>query len=503
MRRPVASYLKEAPMNRLNDQRTTAKPFYFNVVGGKRVAALDGRSIAVICPSDGAPFAAIARSGAADVDAAVRAARAAFDGSWGRLTATERGRLLMRLGEAIAARVDELGALEAQDTGKPLSQGRADMVATARYFEFYGSAADKLHGETIPFLNGYTVAVVRDPHGVTGHIVPWNYPAQIFGRSVGASLACGNACVVKPAEDAGLSLIRMAELALEVGFPEGALNVVSGLGEEAGAALASHPGIDFISFTGSPEVGALVQAAAARNHIGCTLELGGKSPQLVFADADLEAAAPVLVKAIIQNGGQTCSAGSRVLVERSAYDEVVAAVGELFSKVTAGPHDRDLDLGAMVNEGQRRRVEGFVRRAREAGVPVIAEGRIVEDAPEGGYYVKPVLFGPVPRSNDLACEEVFGPVLSVIPFEDEADAIRLANGTPYGLVAGVWTGDARRSMRVARAMRCGQVFVNGYGAGGGIELPFGGVKKSGHGREKGFEALYEFSASKTIVVNHG
>ena len=491
-------------MNARDERRiAAATPLYLNLVGGKRVPAADDRTIDVVCPSDGTLFAAIARSGAADVDAAVKAARAAFEGAWGRLTATERGRLLMKLADAVAARVDELGALESQDTGKPIGQGRADMVATARYFEFYGSAADKVHGETIPFLNGYTVAVVRDPHGVTGHIVPWNYPAQIFGRSVGASLACGNACVVKPAEDAGLSLIRIAELALEVGFPEGVLNVVSGLGEEAGAALASHPGIDFISFTGSPEVGTLIQAAAARNHIGCTLELGGKSPQLVFADADLGEAAPVLVKAIVQNGGQTCSAGSRLLVERPAYDDVVGAVAERFAKVTAGPHDRDLDMGAMVNADQKRRVEGFAARAREAGVPMIAEGRVVADAPKGGYYVKPTLFGPVPRGNDLACEEVFGPVLSVIPFEDEADAIRLANGTPYGLVAGVWTGDARRSMRVARAMRCGQVFVNAYGAGGGIELPFGGVKKSGHGREKGFEALYEFSASKTIVVNHG
>lgn len=474
-----------------------------NVIGRKRQGAADGRTLEVLCPSDGQPFAVIARSGAAEVDGAVQAARAAFDGEWGRLTATERGRLLMRLGEAVASRVDELGELESRDTGKPLAQGRADALAAARYFEFYGSAADKVHGETIPFLNGYTVAVVRDPHGVTGHIVPWNYPMQIFGRSVGASLACGNACVAKPAEDAGLSLIRLAELALEVGFPEGALNVVSGLGEETGAALAGHPGIDFVSFTGSPEVGALVQIAAARNHIGCTLELGGKSPQLVFGDADMDVAVPVLVRAIIQNGGQTCSAGSRILVERSAYDRVAEPLANLFGKLVAGPHDLDLDLGPMVNEAQKRRVEGFVARAREAGVPVLAEGAVVANAPAGGFYVKPTLFGPVPRANDLAVEEVFGPVLSVLPFEDEADAVRLANGTPYGLVAGIWTADARRSMRVARAMRCGQVFVNGYGAGGGIELPFGGVKKSGHGREKGFEALFEFSASKTIVVNHG
>lgn len=483
---------------------TAGVGIHANIVDGRRVPAADGRTLDVVCPSDGVVFATMPRSGLADVDAAVAAARDAFEtGPWGRLTATERGRLLVRLGEAVAARVDELGALEAQDTGKPLSQGKADMVAAARYFEFYGTAADKLHGETIPFLNGYTVAVTREPHGVTAHIVPWNYPAQIFGRSVGASLACGNACVVKPAEDACLSLLRFAELALEVGFPPGALNVLTGLGEEAGAALASHPGIDFISFTGSPEVGTLIQTAAARNHIGCTLELGGKSPQLVFADADLDAAAPVLVRAIVQNGGQTCSAGSRVLVERSAYDRVAGLVAGRFAQVRVGHHLMDLDLGAMINAGQKARVEGFVARARADGLPLLAEGRLAPDLPAGGFYVKPSLFGPVPRGNDLAREEVFGPVLSLMPFDDEADAIRLANGTPYGLVAGVWTADARRSMRVARAMRCGQVFVNGYGAGGGIELPFGGVKKSGHGREKGFEALYEFSASRTIVINHG
>jgi aldehyde dehydrogenase (NAD+) len=490
-------------MNALDGSARPTPVLQRNIVGGRCVPALDERTLDVLCPSDGQVFATIARSGARDVDAAVQAARAAFEGPWGRFTAIERGRLLSRLAEAIAARVDELGALEAQDTGKPLSQGRADMVATARYFEFYGTSADKLHGETIPFLNGYTVAVVRDPHGVTGHIVPWNYPAQIFGRSVGASLACGNASVVKPAEDAGLSLLRIAEIALEIGFPEGALNVVSGLGEEAGAALAGHPGIDFLSFTGSPEVGALVQAAAGRNHIGCTLELGGKSPQLVFADADLDAALPVLVKAIIQNGGQTCSAGSRALVERRIYDQVVEALVPRFCEVRAGPHHMDLDLGPMINAGQKRRVEAFAARARQAGVPALAEGVVVDGAPAGGFYVAPVLFGPVPRANELATEEVFGPVLSLMAFDDEADAVRLANGTPFGLVAGVWTRDAARSMRVARAMRCGQVFVNGYGAGGGIELPFGGVKKSGHGREKGFEALYEFSASKTIVLNHG
>ncbi|QLP97518.1 MAG: aldehyde dehydrogenase family protein [Rhodoblastus sp.] len=476
---------------------------YLNLIGGKSTPAQDGRTLDAVCPSDGRAFASTPRSGAAEIDAAVSAARGAFEGAWGKLTATERGRLLVKLGQAVADNADELAALESRDCGKPLKQGRADMVATARYFEFYGTAADKLHGETIPFLNGYTVAIVRDPHGVTGHIVPWNYPAQIFGRSVGASLACGNACVVKPAEDACLSLIRICELARDVGFPDGALNIVTGLGGEAGAALSSHRDVDFISFTGSPDTGALIQSAAAKNSIGCTLELGGKSPQLLFADADIEAAAPVVVNAIVQNGGQTCSAGSRVLIQRSAYDRFAAAIAERFAKVVADHHERDRDMGAMINPKQRDRVNGFIDRARAEGLAVMAQGTVASDAPASGFYVRPTMFGPVDPSRALANQEVFGPVLAATPFEDEEEAVRLANGTPYGLVAGVWTGDARRSMRVARAMRCGQVFVNGYGAGGGIELPFGGVKKSGHGREKGFEALYEFCASKTIVVNHG
>ena len=485
-----------------HDKLPASRPAHLNLIGGRDQAAA-GAPIDVVSPSDGAVIGHLQRSGSEEVDAAVRAARSAFNGAWGKLTATERGRLLTKLADAIQARVEELGALESLDTGKPISQGRADAVAAARYFEFYGTAADKLHGDTIPYVNGVMVAVTREPLGVTGHIVPWNYPLQIFGRSVGASLACGNACVAKPAEDASLTVLRVAQLARDVGFPDGALNVVTGFGHEAGAALTAHPDVDFISFTGSPDVGTLVQQAAAAHHAGVTLELGGKSPQIVFADADLDAAAPVLVKAIIQNGGQTCSAGSRVLIERSIFDRVVAMLIPKFEALRAGPHDRDLDLGPMINAKQQRRVNGFIDAAIAAGAPALAKGAIMSDAPPNGFYAPPVLFGPVKRDSVIAREEVFGPVLSLMPFDDEADAIALANGTDYGLVAGVWTNDAKRSMRVARAMRCGQVFVNAYGAGGGIELPFGGVKKSGHGREKGFEALYEFSATKTIVVNHG
>ncbi|MFG1398038.1 aldehyde dehydrogenase family protein [Roseixanthobacter pseudopolyaromaticivorans] len=465
--------------------------------------AASGRTVPVYAPADGKVFAEIAAGTAPDVDAAVKAARAAVEeGAWGRLSATERGRLLVKLGIAIADHAEELALLEARDTGKPMKQARADMVAAARYFEFYGGAADKLHGETIPFLNGYFVATERERFGVTGHIIPWNYPAQMFGRTIGPALAVGNATVIKPAEDACLTPLRIAELAAGVGFPEGAINIVPGLGEEAGAALSAHRDIDFIAFTGSPEVGVLIQTAAARNHIGCTLELGGKSPHVLFGDTDLDVAIPVIVNTVVQNAGQTCSAGSRLLVERSAYEEVVARVAERFSKLRAGTPEMDLDLGPVINAKQKERVEGFFARAQEKGVPVLAQGGIAEGVPEGGFYVTPRIYGPVPRANELATQEVFGPVLSMLPFDDEADAVALANGTDFGLMAGVWSRDGSRAMRVARKVKAGQVYVNAYGAGGGIELPFGGMKKSGHGREKGFEALYEFSTLKTMIIKH-
>jgi aldehyde dehydrogenase (NAD+) len=477
---------------------------YQNLIDGKWRPASDGRTLDVVSPSDGLPFAKLARGTANDIDAAVKAARHALEeGAWGKLTAVERGRLLMKLGQSVLEHFDELAELEARDTGKPMKQARADITATARYFEFYGAGADKVHGDVVPFLDGYMVTVLREPKGVTGHIIPWNYPAQMFGRTLAPALAMGNATVVKPAEEACLTPVRLAQLAQEVGFPAGAINLVTGLGEEAGAALSGHPGIDFISFTGSPEVGTLVQIAAAKNHIGCTLELGGKSPQLVFEDADFDAVVPVVVSAIVQNGGQTCSAGSRVLVQKSIYEDFVARVATRFKTLRVGSYAMDLDCGPLISDTQKKRVLGFVEQAKKDGVKVLAEAAIADGTPAGGFYVAPVLFGPVPRNNQLACEEVFGPVLSIMPFEDEADGVRLANSTDYGLVAGIWTRDGGRQMRVAKKMRCGQVFVNGYGAGGGIELPFGGVKKSGHGREKGFEAMREFSNAKTVVFKHG
>ena len=477
---------------------------FMQIIGGKPVDSLSGERIDAVCPSDGLAFASVPASGKADVDRAVKAARNAFDaGPWRRMPAFERGRRLTRLGLLVEKNATELAALESRDTGKPVRQGRADVTAAMRYFEFYGGAADKIHGDTIPFLDGYTALTLREPHGVVAGIVPWNYPLQILSRVIGAALAMGNTLVAKPAEDASLTTIRMAELALEAGFPDGVFNVVTGYGREAGAMLSGHPAVDYVTFTGSPPTGTAIQQAAAVNNRGVTMELGGKSPQIVFADADIAKAAPALVNAIIQNGGQTCSAGSRVLVERPVYDAVAAELSTRFAALVAGPHDADLDLGALINARQKTRVAAMVADAEAAGAKVLARGRVADDAPAGGHYFAPVLFGGVDPDAQLAQEEVFGPVLALFPFDTEEQAIALANSTEYGLIAGIWTKDGARQHRVAKQVRAGQVFVNAYGAGGGVELPFGGFGKSGHGREKGFEALHDMSATKTIVFNHG
>lgn len=473
------------------------------IIGGKTCQAVSGETLEVRSPVDGQVFEHIPRGQAADIDLAVRAARAALSSDWGKLNASERGRLMMKLSHLVTEHGEELALLEAKDTGKPMTTARNDMIVLARYFEFYGGAADKVHGEVIPFLNGYQVNLLREPLGVTAHIIPWNYPAQMMGRSIAPALAMGNAVVVKPAEDACMSCLRIAELALEAGFPAGALNIVSGLGEEAGAALANHPDINFISFTGSNEVGVLVQQAAARHAVKCTLELGGKSPHVVFEDANLELAAATVVRGIIQNTGQTCTAGSRLLVQQSIHDKFVALVAEKFKQVRVGTPEMNLDCGPVVNPTQQQRVNRFIEQAKAAGLPVLAQGHIDPGVPAGGYYVMPTFFGNVPADNALAQQEVFGPVLAAMPFTDEAHGIALANGTDYGLLAAVWTENGGRQQRVAKALKCGQVFINSFGAGGGVELPFGGNKRSGHGREKGFLALEEMSCTKTVIQFHG
>ena len=472
-------------------------PVYGHLIGATWVDG-GGSPLPVTAPATAKPLAWLARGGAAEIDAAVAAAKAALQGEWGKRSATERGRILTAFAQKVLAHAERLAWIEAHDTGKPISQARADMRAVARYFEFYGAAADKIHGQVIPYLDGYNVTVVREPLGVTAHITPWNYPAQMFGRTLAPALAMGNATVLKPAEEACLVCLELGQLALEAGLPAGALNIVTGLGQEAGAALTAHPDINFISFTGSPEVGRLVQEAAARHHVPVTLELGGKSPQVVFEDADLELAAASVCKAIIQNTGQTCSAGSRVLVQRSVLERFQALLVDQFSQVRIGRPEDDADLGPVINPKQQGRVLDFIEIARADGLPVIAQTPVPQTL-SAGYFVPPTVFGPVPADNALVCKEVFGPVLALQVFDTEAQAVALANGTEFGLVAGVWTRDGARQQRLARQIVSGQVFINCYGAGGGVELPFGGTKRSGHGREKGLLALEELSTTKTIV----
>jgi aldehyde dehydrogenase (NAD+) len=478
-------------------------PARLNLINGQNVPAAGGATIDVIDPADASVLTTLPRSDRRDVDAAVAAARAAFHGAWGRTTATERGRILSRLSALITQHHAELAELECRDTGKPIQQARVDITACARYFEYYGGAADKLHGETIPYAAGSTVMALRVPHGVTGHIIPWNYPAQIYGRSVGGALAAGNACVVKPAEDACLTPLRISQLALEAGLPPGALNIVCGLGVEAGAALAAHTGINHMSFTGSPGTGTAVAQAAAVNHVPVTLELGGKSPQVLFADADLDKALPVVVNAIVQNAGQTCAAGSRVLIEKPIYAQVMAALKARFEALTTGPGLAGPDCGPLISRKQLDRVETMIAAARDSGVQVAARSQLVAGAPASGFYFPPMLLADVPHDHHVAQNEVFGPVLAAFAFDGEEEAARLANDTPYGLTAAVWTRDGGRALRMAHAIEAGQVFINNYGAGGGIELPFGGMKHSGYGREKAFEGLKSFTTIKTVAISHG
>ncbi|WP_306044936.1 aldehyde dehydrogenase family protein [Nioella sp. MMSF_3534] len=470
-------------------------------IGGRWFLPASGETLPLENPSTGEEIGRIARGNAVDIDNAVSAAEEVLAGEWGALTAAERGRILMRLSWLITQKVDALAEIEATDVGKPLAQAKNDAIALARYMEFYGGAADKLMGETIPFQNGFTVYTLREPHGVTGHIVPWNYPMQIIGRSVGAALAMGNACVLKPAEEACLSALAFADLARQAGLPDGALNVVPGLGEEAGAALTAHKGVKHLSFTGSVGVGKLVQAAAAQNIVPVTLELGGKSPQVVFEDADLEKALPFLVNAGIQNAGQTCSASSRILVHESLYDELCTHMAAAYDGLKVGPALDDLNVGPLISARQKEIVESFLAMTDENHI--LSRGRIVEDAPAGGHYVAPTLISGVGPDHSLSQDEIFGPVQVIIPFRDEDHAVEIANGTEYGLVASVWSKDGGRCMRMAKKLRAGQVFINNYGAAGGVELPFGGVGHSGHGREKGFEALYGFSVLKTVAAHHG
>ncbi len=454
-------------------------------------------------PATGATLAEVARCGSSEVDAAVASARATFHVDWSRRAPAERASVLTRIAAAIRRNGEQLERLECLDTGKPLSQARADIEVSARYFDFYAHTIEAVYGSTIPLGESVFAYTLREPHGVTAHIVPWNYPAQMCGRTIAPALAAGNCCVLKPAEEASLSTVRIAKLALEAGLPAGAFNVVPGLGEEAGAALASHREIDHLSFTGSNEVGRLVGKAAAENFVPATVELGGKSPNIVFADADLERAAPIIVRSIIQNAGQTCSAGSRLLIEDRAHDRVLEAVAARLRSVRLGAGIDDPEMGPLITARQLERVQALVDQGRDAGVLVLGGKRPTGRQFRDGFFFEPTLFDSVDVDAPIAQEEVFGPVLVASTFGDLDEAAQLVNATGYGLVAGIWTRDITTAHVLVREIQAGQVFVNTYGAGGGVELPFGGRKRSGHGREKGFEGLLAFTRTKSVAIGLG
>lgn len=466
------------------------------VIGGERVYAAE--TLEVVDPSTGALLASTVRGTAEHVDEAVAAARSASHG-WSHTPYAERSRVLRRIGELIGLNREDLAMLESRDTGKPLTQARADTDVASRYFDYYANTMEAYFGASHP-ANGDFIAYTRHvPYGVTGHIIPWNYPLQIGCRTIAPAIAVGNCAVVKPAEDAPLSVVRVAELALEAGLPAGVLNVVPGLGGEAGAALAAHTGIDHLSFTGSVPVGAMVAKAAADNVIPVLLELGGKSPNIVFPDADIDAALPVIVKSIIQNAGQTCSAGSRLLVHEAVRDVVIDGIGSILLELSIGAGPADPDLGPLISAKQLDRVTDMVRHAGEGGFTQVAGPGGIE-VPADGFFFPPTLFADVDPAADIAREEIFGPVVAATTFTTLDEAITLANGTDYGLIAAVWTKNLDTAHIMAEEIHAGQVYLNSYGAGGGVEYAFGGFKKSGYGREKGFEALDGFCQTKSVVL---
>jgi aldehyde dehydrogenase (NAD+) len=471
---------------------------YEAVIGGDDVSTQD--HIDVVDPAVGTVFASVAAGDSEAVRAAVAAAQEAFP-AWAATSPAERSGVLRALAATIRAERDELARAESRDTGKPLRQAFADVDTAARYFEFNASAGEVLYGDTLGASADRLAYTVREPLGVTGHIVPWNYPLQVTARSVAPSIAAGNCVVVKPAEEAPLTPIMLARLARRAGLPDGVLNVVPGYGPTAGAALSAHPGVSHLSFTGSSEVGKVVCTAAASNHTPTLLELGGKSPNIVFEDADLREAVPAIVNSILQNAGQTCSAGARLLVAEEIHADLVDQLRVAFSRVVVGPGLEDPDLGPLISEKQRMRVREMVTAATESGdASLVVGGGPPPSHPEDGYFYAATLLDDVNPASTIAREEVFGPVLCVTPFRSEEHAVELANATDYGLIAAIWTANGGRALRLAHEVRAGQIFINSYGAGGGVEVPFGGVGKSGYGREKGYDGLLGYTRVKAIVA---
>jgi aldehyde dehydrogenase (NAD+) len=469
------------------------------LIGGERVGALDGERFEVVDPSTGEHITDVPRSKAADVDRAVAAARRAF-ATWRLTSPADRGRLLTGAARRLREQSADMAPLGSLDGGLPLPAVERDIEAAARYFEFYGGLADKIGGDVVPIGREYLDYTEREPWGVCAVVLPYNSPFQILARSLAPALAAGNTVVAKAAEQAPLGPLRLVEVLEQEGLPAGVVNVVTGFGGEAGARLVGHEDVDRITFTGSEATGRRVMEAATRNLTPVTLELGGKSPQIIFADADLELAASTVVGSLVWSAGQVCSAGTRLLVERSVRDDVVEAVVEQMRATRIGRALDCPDMGPLITEQQRSSVLGAITAATESGARLRTGGTEPPATEAGGYYVAPTVFDEVDPASALAQEEVFGPVLAVMDFASEQEALELANGTRFGLIASLWTRDLSRAHRVARELRCGQVFVNTYGAGTGIELPFGGYKKSGIGREKGVAGYLEYTQIKNVCV---
>ncbi|GAA2907981.1 aldehyde dehydrogenase family protein [Streptosporangium fragile] len=469
------------------------------LIDGEWTTARDAGELPVADPATGQIIQAVARAGRADVDDAVAAARRAFPG-WAATSPSERGALLRRWSELIGEHVEELARVEARDVGKPLSGGRMNVFIARGIIEYFAGAADKLTGVTLPTRTpdylGYTL---QEPYGVCAVVIPWNVPAVLTAANVAPALAAGNTVVLKPSEVAPLAPFALAELARRAGFPPGVLNVLAGFGADAGAALTSHPGVNHISFVGSTATGRAIMRAAAENLVPVKLELGGKSPNVLFADADLDVAIPAIVGSITENAGQNCYAGSRLLVEASVRDEVVERVAERMRAVRIGPWDADLDMGPLVNEAQYRRVLGYLEGAPHDGARLVAGGGPAGDR-EPGWFVQPTVFDRVDPGSRLAREEVFGPVLAVQEFSGTRQAVDMMNDTDFGLLACIWTSDVSRALRLAREVRSGQVSVNQFADAGVIGYPFNMQKDSGFSRGGGYAAMREYTQEKAVAV---
>jgi aldehyde dehydrogenase (NAD+) len=470
------------------------------LINNRWVPSESGKTFATVDPSTGEEICKIAEADKADVDKAVGAARTAFEkGAWRKMAASERGNLIHRLADLIEQHGDELARLESMDNGKPVSVARAvDVAATVGCFRYFAGWADKVQGKTIPIDGNYFCYTRHEPVGVVGQIIPWNFPMLMLAWKLAPALATGNTIVMKPAEQTPLSALRIGELIVEAGFPEGVVNVLPGFGPTAGAAIASHMDVDKVAFTGSTEVGHLIMEAAAKSNLKrVTLELGGKSPNIVFADTDLDQAVEGAHFGLFFNHGQCCCAGSRVFVEEKIYDRFVEKSGERARKRTVGdPFDPKTEQGPQVDQSQFDKVMGYIESGRSEGATLVCGGDRVGDR---GYFIQPTVFADVRDDMKIAREEIFGPVMSVIPFKSLDEVVTRANRTEYGLAAAVWTRDIGKAHAIANSVRAGTVWVNCYNVLD-PRAPFGGFKQSGIGRELGEYGLQQYTEVKTVIV---